>query len=267
MACFVDPSVGRIAASLLLLASAIPRVNVGCAQKTVQGGMRDDTAMDRSMPIRSMSRRTPHARARAEAALSRSPAGRPPRVMAGSAAAASRPGVTRDSTHFLVLRAQRGDKRCFSLLWDLYSPVVNAILLTMVQQSDADDLTQDVALVALRALPKLKEPARLPSWLCAIARNMGRNALQAQRKSRSCSLSEVGDVEAPRRDGSFDANEVIARIRSLPPCHREPLMLRLVLGMSGPEIAARTGMTEGSVRVNLCRGMKVLRRRLGNLLE
>ena len=40
------------------------------------------------------------------------------------------------------------------------------------------------------------------------------------------------------------------------------LALRLVEGLTGPEIAARTGLTPGSVRVNLCRGMKLLRERL-----
>ena len=39
--------------------------------------------------------------------------------------------------------------------------------------------------------------------------------------------------------------------------------MRLVEGMTGPEIAARTGMTPGSVRVNLHRGMALLRGRLG----
>jgi RNA polymerase sigma-70 factor (ECF subfamily) len=36
-------------------------------------------------------------------------------------------------------------------------------------------------------------------------------------------------------------------------------MLRLVEGLSGPEIAARTGLSPGSVRVNLHRGMALLR--------
>jgi RNA polymerase sigma-70 factor (ECF subfamily) len=40
------------------------------------------------------------------------------------------------------------------------------------------------------------------------------------------------------------------------------LILRLVEGMTGPEIAARTGMTHGSVRVNLHRGMEQLRAKL-----
>jgi RNA polymerase sigma-70 factor (ECF subfamily) len=51
-------------------------------------------------------------------------------------------------------------------------------------------------------------------------------------------------------------------IRELPESYRETLVFRLVEGMTGPEIAARTGLTEASVRVNLCRGMKMLRERL-----
>ena len=52
-----------------------------------------------------------------------------------------------------------------------------------------------------------------------------------------------------------------------PAAPADPLVLRLVEGLSGPEIAARTGLTHGSVRVNLHRGMKLLRERLGDAGE
>jgi len=48
----------------------------------------------------------------------------------------------------------------------------------------------------------------------------------------------------------------------LPETYRETLILRLVEGMTGPEIATRTGLTHGSVRVNLHRGMQQLRAKL-----
>ncbi len=54
----------------------------------------------------------------------------------------------------------------------------------------------------------------------------------------------------------------LAVLRTLPETYREPLMLRLVEGMTGPEIAARMGLTHGSVRVNLHRGMRMLREKL-----
>ena len=59
------------------------------------------------------------------------------------------------------------------------------------------------------------------------------------------------------------AEEILAIIRTLPDAYRETLVLRLVEGMTGPEIAARTGLTAASVRVNLHRGMKLLRTKLG----
>jgi RNA polymerase sigma-70 factor (ECF subfamily) len=66
---------------------------------------------------------------------------------------------------------------------------------------------------------------------------------------------------APHPEG--EAVAVLAAIRRLPEAYREPLVLRLVEGMTGPEIAERTGLTAGSVRVNLHRGMQMLRERLG----
>ena len=60
-----------------------------------------------------------------------------------------------------------------------------------------------------------------------------------------------------------EAARMLEAVRSLPEAYRETLVLRLVEGMTGPEIAARTGMTAASVRVNLHRGMKLLREKLG----
>ena len=54
---------------------------------------------------------------------------------------------------------------------------------------------------------------------------------------------------------------LLKALRDLPDAYREPLILRFVEGMSGPEIAAHTGLTHGSVRVNLHRGMQMLRQK------
>jgi RNA polymerase sigma-70 factor (ECF subfamily) len=62
-------------------------------------------------------------------------------------------------------------------------------------------------------------------------------------------------MPAPRTE----ALEALRLIQTLPESYREPLVLRLVEGMSGAEIAARTGLTPASVRVNLHRGMRQLR--------
>ena len=62
----------------------------------------------------------------------------------------------------------------------------------------------------------------------------------------------------------LDAERTLAAIRGLPEAYRETLMLRLAEGLTGPEISARTGLTPGSVRVNLHRGMTLLRTALAS---
>ncbi|HSC29084.1 MAG TPA: sigma-70 family RNA polymerase sigma factor, partial [Vicinamibacterales bacterium] len=70
-------------------------------------------------------------------------------------------------------------------------------------------------------------------------------------------------LPAPERTSSrAEALAVLGVIRTLPEAYRETLALRLVEGMTGPEIAERTGLTAASVRVNLHRGMKLLREKL-----
>ena len=59
-----------------------------------------------------------------------------------------------------------------------------------------------------------------------------------------------------------EALHLLGMVRSLPAAYRETLVLRLVEGFTGPEIAERTGLTAASVRVNLHRGMKLLREKL-----
>jgi len=59
-----------------------------------------------------------------------------------------------------------------------------------------------------------------------------------------------------------EALGVLEIIRNLPAAYRETLVLRLVEGLTGPEISERTGLTPASVRVNLHRGMTMLREKL-----
>ena len=92
----------------------------------------------------------------------------------------------------------------------------------------------------------------------AVAR---RRAIDHHRRKRpgGADADDVGRDPAP----TSEAEEALVAIRALPEAYRETMMMRLVEGLTGPEIANLTGMTPESVRVNLCRGMKLLRERLG----
>ena len=162
-----------------------------------------------------------------------------------------------------VSLAQRGDQAAFAWLHARYAGWVRAIALGSLSASEADDVVQEVALTAWQKLPDLRDPALFGPWLARIARNRTTDALRRRRPQEP--LPEGG---VPGRAGDAPplqarASEALRVIRELPDAYRETLILRLVEGWSGPEIATRTGLTPGSVRVNLHRGMALLRERLG----
>ena len=167
----------------------------------------------------------------------------------------------------LVRAAQKGDRSAYGQLYSRYARMVHGILLARVAPHHVEDLVQDVFLHALPKLPSLRDPNYFPGWLAAIARNRAtdfhRNTkadVSLDDDSSNENSSPAATLATPQTShSSAEAQAVLAAIRSLPDAYREPLILRLVEGMTGPEIAARTGLTHGSVRVNLSRGMQLLR--------
>jgi RNA polymerase sigma-70 factor (ECF subfamily) len=117
---------------------------------------------------------------------------------------------------------------------------------------------QEVFMTAYTRIKELRNAAAFGGWLATIARN---RATDYRRQARE-------PLELPAELPGGDAIEsdtlaVLDIVRKLPDAYRETLLMRLVEGMTGDEIAARTGLTPGSVRVNLHRGMKMLREQLG----
>jgi RNA polymerase sigma-70 factor (ECF subfamily) len=167
-------------------------------------------------------------------------------------------GLSVESDDDLVAAARAGDRRSFGILYDRYARVVHGVLLARVPRTEVDDLLQDVFLRALRRLDTLKDAGALGAWLASIARN---RANDYHRQSRN--FTELPENLPAAGRPESEANAALAAIRSLPEAYRETLVLRLTEGMTGPEIAERTGLTPDSVRVNLHRGMKLLRERLG----
>jgi RNA polymerase sigma-70 factor (ECF subfamily) len=136
--------------------------------------------------------------------------------------------------------------------------MVHAILLGRVPRRDVDDLVQEVFLAAYTRIRELREPAAFGGWIATIARNRATDYLRQTREQ-----IELPD-ELPGGDPiGADTFAVLDIVRKLPEAYRDTLLMRLVEGMSGAEIAERSGLTPASVRVNLHRGMKLLREQLG----
>lgn len=162
----------------------------------------------------------------------------------------------------LVEAVRAGDREAFGQLYALYAPMVHGILLARVPYRDVDDLVQDVFLVALKRLGSLRDTAAFGGWLAMIARNRAVDYYRRTRETEELT-DDLPVTSARDTEAEHEAARMLEAVRSLPEAYRETLVMRLVEGMTGPEIAARAGMTPASVRVNLHRGMKLLREKLG----
>ena len=162
----------------------------------------------------------------------------------------------------LVRAAQGGDRAAFGQLYQRYVRMVHGILLARVPTAAAEDLVHDVFLQALRSLAAMREASRFGPWLAAIARNRATDFHRRVKPSDSLDdqPGASDDLESPQREIAIeDSIALLNAVCELPDVYRETLVMRFVEGMTGPEIAAHTGLTHGSVRVNLHRGMQMLR--------
>jgi RNA polymerase sigma-70 factor (ECF subfamily) len=165
----------------------------------------------------------------------------------------------------LVAAAREGDRGAFGRLYERYARMVHGILLGRVPVRDVEDLVQDVFVRAMRQVHTLRDVNCFGGWLSTVARNRAND--YHRRSVELVEFTHDAPNQGPEKRRSSGAENdgaaILGVIRGLPEAYRETLILRLVEGMTGPEIAERTGLTAGSVRVNLHRGMQMLREKLG----
>lgn len=159
-------------------------------------------------------------------------------------------------------RCRKREPGGFTVIYDRFVRVVHGIVVAAAGSGDADDLTQEVFMKVHQNIDSVRDAQALPGWICTVARNAAVDHTRGQRR-RSRPLHLVDEPVDEAKESQLEDRElgesVLALIRSLPESYRETLVLRLVEGLTGPEIAERTGLTHGSVRVNLSRGMAQLR--------
>jgi RNA polymerase sigma-70 factor (ECF subfamily) len=179
-----------------------------------------------------------------------------------------------DPEQALVRSAQNGDRSAFEELVRRTSRLVFARLyLETGDVHRAEDLLQETLLTAFRSLGKLAEPRAFRSWLLTIAQNVLIDSLRRElRKKRTAptrtDLAALAHVEdkTPPPDEQLARRElqaqVLAVLRSLPEEYRLPLTLRYLTGADYETIQMQMGVTNGSLRGLLHRGLKLLRERL-----
>ncbi len=178
-----------------------------------------------------------------------------------------------DDTAMVIRARDSGDRAAFEELIRRTSRLVYArLILECGNVHKAEDLVQETYLLAFRSLHRLRSPEGFRAWLLSIARNaLTDDARHHSRQKRltpqrdDTSLSFVASTE-PAPGEQLEKNErreqVLSALRSLPEEYQMPLTLRYLAGADAETIGTQLGLTNGSLRGLLHRGLKLLRERL-----
>jgi len=173
----------------------------------------------------------------------------------------------------LVARAQSGDTRAYDALVSLHLRRVVAIARSIVRNpADADDLAQEAFVKAYRHLPRFRVGEPFAPWIHRIVTNL---ALDMQKHRTRFPHEPLGEqAPAARRDdadaaavGGEIARRIAAALDELPDMQRLVARLHLVEEFEHAEIAAMTGLSEGTIRSHLSLARKKLKERLADLYD
>lgn len=155
--------------------------------------------------------------------------------------------------------------------------VFSTAMRLTANQSEAEDITQEVFLRAYERFGELQGSPTVAGWLKTVARNLSLNHLSRYR-SRWSFFSEMvrgdeGDdepgVDFPAADDTRENLAATDRkafveqaLQSLPPSQRVPLVLHHFEDLQYDEIAEKLGVSLGKVKTDIFRGREALRRKL-----
>lgn len=178
------------------------------------------------------------------------------------------PYPTNTSYVDIVRRACDGDSVSFAQLVALYQPQVFRWALGLVRsRDDAEDVTQDVFVIAWRKLSTFRGDGVIDAWLYRITRRL---ALRARRMRGRRMLGILPPKGPPRSvyitdpGGRVDQARLLALVdsaaKALPPRQRELFELCDLQGLAPTEAAALIGMKAVAARASLFKARAALRR-------
>lgn len=133
----------------------------------------------------------------------------------------------------------------------------------------AEDIVQEVWIVAIKSGQSLLPEGEPGAWLYQILLNLGRTEQRMQkRRERLLSVWSSKSKAAPRPPATIpeelEKRHVWREMSELPQMQQRVFLLRFIDGFEPKEIAEMIGSTRGAVRTRIARTMKTLRKRIGN---
>jgi RNA polymerase sigma-70 factor (ECF subfamily) len=170
---------------------------------------------------------------------------------------------------FYIEQIRKGNAGAYAYLVNRYSNMVYSLVLKLLKnETDAEDLAQEVFIAAYGSLNSFKGNAKFSTWIYRIAYN---KAISQLRK-KNIEFSTENDLllennsepifQSPQTDEEEKINLLQAYIRLLSDEEQLLIMLHYFENQSIEDISLVTGLTEANVKVKLFRTRKKLKDQL-----
>jgi RNA polymerase sigma-70 factor, ECF subfamily len=176
-----------------------------------------------------------------------------------------------ESEDYLVQQAIKRDRKAFSALYDCcIDKVYRHVYYRVSNQTDAEDITQEVFARAWKAIDKYRQTgAPFTAWLTSIAGNLIIDFYRKKQKGvmmldqvlKETILNEDSDP-AESAETTIDSALVKEAVLKLKGDKQKVIMMRFIDGLSYEEIAAAMGKSANSVRVIQFRALSDMKRLL-----
>jgi RNA polymerase sigma-70 factor (ECF subfamily) len=178
-----------------------------------------------------------------------------------------------ETDEVLVRKAQLGSREAFEELVRRTARLLfSRLYLDTGNAHRAEDLVQETLLTAWKSIGQMTEPSGFRPWLMKIARSTAIDANRRDSRKKRTSqrapmefAEEVADGEAgpaQKAESEESRQQVLASLRALPEEYRQPLTLRYIGGADYETISRQLGLTNGSLRGLLNRGIARLREQM-----
>ena len=179
----------------------------------------------------------------------------------------------------LMLRVKRGNRAAFAELVEKYrQPVMNLVYRTLRDETEAEDLAQNVFLQVYKSRSRYKRTAKFSTWLFTIARNLCLNELRRRSRHPAEALEETHDEHEGRPQRQYEDNKnflpaetllhgelaqkIEEALAELPENQRTAILLCRQEDLSYEEIARVLGCSLSATKSLIHRGREVLKQKL-----
>jgi RNA polymerase sigma-70 factor (ECF subfamily) len=166
-----------------------------------------------------------------------------------------------------LVRAAQMDAQAFGVIYDRYVARVYRYCFYRTNSApDAEDLTAQIFLAALEALPRYRQDGHFAAWLFSIARkkvaDFHRRASHATRSLEESILPPIHPDLALDVETSQRREHILKQIQALAEEERELIHLRYVAELSFAEMAKTLQKNEEAVKKSLYRLIARLKQEL-----